>query len=72
MSTTGATIDPERRAIGKVEMLGEERWEEVHPSGGGGGIGPSDCSRAGVNGHSNFPHLRSSKIPPPLVYKAMR
>ena len=25
-----------------------------------------------VNGHSNFPHLRSSKIPPPLVYKAMR
>ena len=25
-----------------------------------------------VNGHSNFPHLRSSKIPPPLVDKAMR
>ena len=25
-----------------------------------------------VNGHSKFPHLRSSKIPPPLVYKAMR
>ena len=25
-----------------------------------------------VNGHSNFPHLRSLKIPPPLVYKAMR
>ena len=30
MSTTGATIDPERRALGEVEMLGEERWEEVH------------------------------------------
>ena len=25
-----------------------------------------------VNGHSKFPHLRSPKIPPPLVYKAMR
>ena len=29
-------------------------------------------SRGCVNGHSNFPHLRSSKIPPPLVDKAMR
>ena len=30
------------------------------------------CAADGVNGHSNFPHLRSSKIPPPLVDKAMR
>ena len=43
MLTTERTIDPERRALGEVEMLGEERWEE----GGGGGIDPSDCSRAG-------------------------
>ena len=25
-----------------------------------------------VNGHSNFPHQRSLKIPPPLVDKTMR
>ena len=36
MSTTGATIDPERRALGDVEMLGEERWEEVHPRAAAG------------------------------------
>ena len=28
--TTERTIDLERRALGEVEMLGEERWEEVH------------------------------------------
>ena len=40
--TTGATIDPERRALGEVEMLGGGA-----SSGGGGDIDPSDCSRAG-------------------------
>ena len=30
MLTTERTIDLERRALGEVEMLGEERWEEVH------------------------------------------
>ena len=30
MLTTERTIDPERRALGEVEMLGEERWEEIH------------------------------------------
>ncbi len=30
MLTTERTIDLERRALGEVEMLGEERWEEIH------------------------------------------
>ena len=27
---TEGTIDPERKALGEVGMLGRERWEEVH------------------------------------------
>ena len=43
MSTTGTTIDPERQMLGEVDMVGQERWEEIHrrdrlstdrPSGG--------------------------------------
>ena len=30
MLTTERTIDLERRVLGEVEVLGEERWEEVH------------------------------------------
>ena len=30
MSTTGTTIDPERQMLGDVEMVGQERWEEIH------------------------------------------
>ena len=43
MSTTGTTIDTERQMLGEVDMVGQERWEEIHrrdrlstdrPSGG--------------------------------------
>ena len=47
MLTTERTIDLERRALGEVDMLGEERVGGGPSSGGGGRIDPSDCSRAG-------------------------
>ena len=30
MSTTATMIDPERVMLGEVEMVGQERWEEIH------------------------------------------
>ena len=30
MSTIVMTIDPERQTLGEVEMVGRERWEEIH------------------------------------------
>ena len=30
MSTTATTIDPERQMLGEVEMVGRERWEQIH------------------------------------------
>ena len=36
--TTERTIDPERRALGEVEMLGEERWQEVHRRAAAGAL----------------------------------
>ena len=30
MSTTTTTIDPERQMLGEVEMVGRERWEQIH------------------------------------------
>ena len=30
MSTIVTTIDPERQMLGEVEMVGRERWEEIH------------------------------------------
>ena len=30
MSTIVTTIDPERQMLGDVEMVGRERWEEIH------------------------------------------
>ena len=35
MSTRGATIDVARRALGKVEMVGEQPWEDVLVGRGG-------------------------------------
>ena len=29
MSRTMATIDPERQVLGEVEVIGQERWEEI-------------------------------------------
>ena len=30
MSTIVTTIDPERQMLGELEMVGRERWEEIH------------------------------------------
>ena len=37
MSTIVTTIDPERQTLGEVEMVGRERWEEIHRRW------PADC-----------------------------
>ena len=37
MSTTATTIDPEQRMLGEVEMVGRDRWEEIHRRAGTGG-----------------------------------
>ena len=37
MSTTATTIDPERRRLGEVEMVGRDRWEEIHRRARAGG-----------------------------------
>ena len=37
MSTTGTTIDPEQQMLGEVEMVGRDRWEEIHRRAGAGG-----------------------------------
>ena len=36
MATTSATIDPEQRMLGEVEMVGRDRWEEIHRRAGTG------------------------------------
>ena len=36
MSTTATTIDPERQMLGEVEMIGQDRWEEIHRRAGAG------------------------------------
>ena len=36
MSTTATTIDPERQTLGEVEMVGRDRWEEIHRRAGQG------------------------------------
>ena len=36
MSTTATTIDPERQMLGEVEMVGRDRWEEIHRRAGAG------------------------------------
>jgi len=36
MSTTTATIDPERQMLGEVEVIGQERWEEIRRRAGEG------------------------------------
>ena len=37
MSTTATTIDPEQRVLGEVEMVGRDRWEEIHRRAAAGG-----------------------------------
>ena len=37
MSTTATTIDPEQRMLGEVEMVGRDRWEEIHRRARAGG-----------------------------------
>ena len=37
MSTTGTTTDPEQQMLGAVEMVGRDRWEEIHRRAGAGG-----------------------------------
>ena len=34
MSTTTATIDPERKTLREVEVIGRDRWVEDSSSGG--------------------------------------
>ena len=36
MSTTGTTISLEQRMLGEVEMVGRDRWEEIHRRAGTG------------------------------------
>ena len=36
MSTTATTINPEQRMLGEVEMVGQNRWEEIHRRAGAG------------------------------------
>ena len=37
MWTTGMTIDPGQQMLGEVEMVGRDRWEEIHRRAGAGG-----------------------------------
>ena len=34
MSTRATMIDPERQMLGEVEMVGQDRWEEIHRRAG--------------------------------------
>ena len=36
MSTTATMIEPEREMLGEVEMVGQDRWEEIHRRAGAG------------------------------------
>ena len=36
MSTKTATIDPERQMLGEVEVIGQDRWEEIRRRAGEG------------------------------------
>ena len=36
MSTTTAMIDPERQVLGEVEVIGQDRWEEIRRRAGEG------------------------------------
>ena len=36
MSTRATMIDPERQMLGEVEMVGQDRWEEIHRRAGAG------------------------------------
>ena len=36
MSTRATTIDPECQMLGEVEMVGQDRWEEIHRRAGAG------------------------------------
>ena len=36
MSTTATMIDSERQTLGEVEMVGRDRWEEIHRRAGQG------------------------------------
>ena len=36
MSTRATLIDPERQMLGEVEMVGQDRWEEIHRRAGAG------------------------------------
>ena len=47
MSTRATMIDPERQMLGEVEMVGQDRWEEIHRRAGAGASNSGDCSRAG-------------------------
>ena len=37
MLTTATTIDPEQQMLREVEMVGRDRWEEIHRRAGAGG-----------------------------------
>ena len=47
MSTIVTTIDPERQMLGDVEMVGRERWEEIHRRGELRCLDPSGRWRVG-------------------------
>ena len=36
MSTRATMIDPERQMLGEVEIVGQDRWEEIHRRAGAG------------------------------------
>ena len=48
MSTTGTMIAPEHQMLGEVEMVGRDRWEEIHRRAGDGRFDSGDCSRDGA------------------------
>ena len=55
MSTTATTIDPEHRRLEEVEMVGRDRWEEIHRRARTGGIDAGDRSRAGARPQDGAP-----------------
>ena len=46
MSTRATMIDPERQMLGEVEMVGQDRWEEIHRRAGENGGAKIDHSAA--------------------------
>ena len=46
MSTTGTTIDLEQQMLGEVEMVGRDRWDEIHRRAGARGRGMGLHDRA--------------------------